>query len=299
MTKIILLLHSMRPKQWTKNVLLFGGIVFSRHLFDAEPFLRALIGFAVFCVLSGFVYVLNDITDIEKDKMHPKKRLRPIAAGKLAPSFAMPAISVLALIALAAAYHISPAFAFVSALYLVIQVFYSYKLKHIVMLDIMTISAGFVIRALAGAVVVDVEFSNWLIACTIFLSLFLAIAKRRHELVSLGEDAISHRIILKEYTPQLLDQMISIVTASTILAYTLYTMSPETAQKFGTKYLYITVPFVLYGLLRYLYLVYRKEMGGSPAQILLDDAPLIIDIFLWIACILILVYWPDIYALFG
>ena len=297
MTRAFLLLESMRPKQWTKNVLLFGGIVFSKHLFEPDSFTRALVGFFVFCVLSGVVYVLNDITDIERDKKHPKKQHRPIASGALAPAFALPASAVLAAVALVAAFHLSPGFALVSALYLVIQVLYSYVLKNLVMLDIMTISAGFVIRALAGAIVVNVEFSNWLIACTIFLSLFLAIAKRRHELVSLGDNAIAHRIILKEYTPRLLDQMISIVTASTIMAYTLYTMSPETAQKFGTKYLYITVPFVLYGLLRYLYLVYRKEMGGSPAQILLEDTPLIIDVLLWIACVLILVYWPNIYAL--
>jgi len=293
----LLLLKAMRPKQWTKNVLLFGGIVFSKHLFDPDPFLKALLGFFVFCVLSGFVYVLNDITDIEKDKKHPKKQHRPIASGALPPAFALPASAVLAAAALAVGFHISPGFALVSSLYLVIQVLYSYLLKNLVMLDIMTISAGFVIRALAGAIAVEVEFSSWLIACTIFLSLFLAIAKRRHELVSLGDNAIAHRIILKEYTPRLLDQMISIVTASTIMAYTLYTMSPQTAQKFGTKYLYITVPFVLYGLLRYLYLVYRKEMGGSPAQILLEDIPLVIDVLLWIACVLILVYWPNIYAL--
>jgi len=297
MKRTALLLLSMRPKQWTKNVLLFGGIVFSRHLFEADSFVRALLGFFVFCVLSGFVYVLNDVTDVEKDKKHPEKQDRPIASGALAPAFALPASAVLAALALLVAFYLSPGFGLVSLLYVVIQVLYSYVLKNLVMLDILTISAGFVIRALAGAIVIDVEFSSWLIACTIFLSLFLAIAKRRHELVTLGDNAIAHRFILQEYTPQLLDQMISIVTASTIMAYTLYTMSPETAKKFGTQYLYVTVPFVLYGLLRYLYLVYCREMGGSPAQILLEDTPLIIDILLWIACILILVYWPNIYAL--
>ena len=297
MKRTALLLLSMRPKQWTKNVLLFGGIVFSRHLFEADSFVRALLGFFVFCVLSGFVYVLNDVTDVEKDKKHPEKQDRPIASGALAPAFALPASAVLAALALLVAFYLSPGFGLVSLLYVVIQVLYSYVLKNLVMLDILTISAGFVIRALAGAIVVNVEFSSWLIACTIFLSLFLAIAKRRHELVTLGDNAIAHRFILQEYTPQLLDQMISIVTASTIMAYTLYTMSPETAKKFGTQYLYVTVPFVLYGLLRYLYLVYCREMGGSPAQILLEDTPLIIDILLWIACILILVYWPNIYTL--
>ena len=297
MKRIALLLLSMRPKQWTKNVLLFGGIVFSRHLFEADSLIRALLGFFVFCVLSGFVYVLNDVADVEKDKKHPQKQDRPIASGALAPAFALPASAVLAALALVVAFYLSPGFGLVSLLYVVIQVLYSYVLKNLVMLDILTISAGFVIRALAGAIVVNVEFSSWLIACTIFLSLFLAIAKRRHELVTLGDNAIAHRFILQEYTPQLLDQMISIVTASTIMAYTLYTMSPETAKKFGTQYLYVTVPFVLYGLLRYLYLVYCREMGGSPAQILLEDTPLIIDILLWIACVLILVYWPNIYAL--
>lgn len=298
MSSVLLLLKEMRPKQWVKNVLLFGGLVFSRHLLDPGLVIRSVLGFFVFCMLSGFVYVLNDITDVEKDKRHPQKKRRPIASGALAPGFALAGSSILTLVALVVAFRLSPTFGAVSALYLVIMVLYSYILKNLVMLDILTISAGFVIRALAGAVVVGVDFSSWLLACTIFLSLFLAIAKRRHELVSLGDNAIAHRFILQEYTPLLLDQMISIVTASTILAYTLYTMSPTTAEKFGTEYLYITVPFVLYGLLRYLYLVYRKEMGGSPTQILLEDAPLVIDVFLWAACILILVYWPSIREVF-
>ena len=293
MKRTMLLFQAMRPKQWTKNVLLFGGIAFSKHLFEADLFARSFLGFLVFCVLSGFVYVANDVTDIEEDKKHPKKRYRPIASGALSPSFAIPAASVLAAIALVVAFWLSTGFGIVSALYLVVMMVYSYSLKHIVLLDIMTISAGFVIRALAGAIVINVEFSSWLIACTIFLSLFLAIAKRRHELVSLGDNAAAHRFILKEYTPQLLDQMISIVTAATLMAYSLYTVSPEIAKKFGTRYLFITIPFVLYGLFRYLYIVYRKEMGGSPAQILLEDTPLIVDILLWIVCILTLVYWPS------
>jgi len=287
----LLVLRTMRPKQWTKNVLLFGGLVFSKHLLNGELLLRSLLGFCVFCILSGLVYVINDITDIDKDKNHPKKKYRPIASGAVSPGLALAFSCVLSVLALALAAHLSLRFAIISAVYPAVMVLYSYVLKHVVILDIMTISAGFVIRALAGAIVVNVDFSGWLIACTIFLSLFLAIAKRRHELISLGDDAEAHRFILKEYTAQLLDQMISIMTASTILAYTLYTMSPEITEKFGTEYLYLTVPFVLYGMLRYLYLVYRKEKGGSPAQILLEDIPLIVDILLWGGLVFLLVYW--------
>ncbi|MCD6327117.1 decaprenyl-phosphate phosphoribosyltransferase [bacterium] len=287
----LLVLRTMRPKQWTKNVLLFGGLVFSKHLLNGELLLRSLLGFCVFCILSGLVYVINDITDIDKDKNHPKKKYRPIASGAVSPGLALAFSCVLSVLALALAAHLSLRFAIISAVYPAVMVLYSYVLKHVVILDIMTISAGFVIRALAGAIVVNVDFSGWLIACTIFLSLFLAIAKRRHELISLGDGAEAHRFILKEYTAQLLDQMISIMTASTILAYTLYTMSPEITEKFGTEYLYLTVPFVLYGMLRYLYLVYRKEKGGSPAQILLEDIPLIVDILLWGGLVFLLVYW--------
>jgi len=298
MNRFLLLLEAMRPKQWTKNVFLFGGIVFSRNISQPALLARSVAGFVVFCVLSGFVYVLNDITDIEKDKRHPRKRNRAIASGRLSPGFALGCASVLAGAAVIVSFGLSSGFGLVSVVYLLVMVAYSFRLKNVVILDILAISAGFVIRALAGAIVIGVEFSSWLIACTIFLSLFLAIAKRRHELVTLGDDAIAHRFILQEYTPRLLDQMISVVTAATIMAYTLYTMSPETVRKFGTRYLYITVPFVLYGLLRYLYLVYKRELGGNPTQILLEDKPLIVDILLWAVCIMIIVYWPGLRRFF-
>ena len=204
------LLQTMRPKQWTKNVLLFGGLVFSKNMLHPDLLIRSILGFLVFCVLSGFVYVVNDVTDVEKDKLHPKKKHRPLASGKLSPAFAVGWSSVMAALAVALSFGLSVHFGLVSLLYLLTMILYSFDLKNRVIIDIMTISAGFVIRALAGAMVIEVDFSSWLIACTIFLSLFLAIAKRRHELVTLGDNAIAHRFILKEYTPRLLDQMISL-----------------------------------------------------------------------------------------
>jgi 4-hydroxybenzoate polyprenyltransferase len=284
------LLRSLRPEQWTKNLIVFAGLLFGLQLFDVGAVLRTLTAFAVFCALSGVVYLVNDIMDRDADRRHPLKASRPIASGALSPAIAGAAAAVLAAGAVAAAVLLGTRFALVSVTYLVLQTLYSGPLKHIVILDVLTIAAGFVLRAVAGAFAVDVPISHWLLVVTTLLALFLALSKRRHELVLLADRAVDHRPILLEYSPYLLDQMISVVTASTLVAYIFYCISPETVQKFGTDLLGLTIPFPLYGIFRYLYLVHRREGGGSPSQMLLNDRPLLLCVGLWVAAVVVIVY---------
>jgi 4-hydroxybenzoate polyprenyltransferase len=284
------LLTSLRPGQWTKNLIVFAGLLFGHRLFDAAAVLEAAVAFVVFCTLSGVVYILNDITDRESDRLHPLKATRPIASGALPVRTAALAALVLALAALGASIAVGWRFAGVSLAYLILQSLYSAALKHIVIIDVLTIAVGFVLRAVAGAVAVDVEISHWLLVCTILLALFIALAKRRHEIVLLAGSAPTHRPILGEYSAYLLDQMIAVVTASTLIAYIFYTVSPETQEKFGTPWLGLTIPFPLYGIFRYLYLVHRREGGGSPADLLLTDRPLLACVALWAAAVTIIIY---------
>ena len=286
------LLLSLRPAQWTKNLLVFAGLLFGRRLFDLPSVLDAVSAFAVFCVLSGAVYLVNDVADRDSDRQHPLKAQRPIASGALPVPVALGAALALATIALAAAYAIGPAFAVVAATYLALQITYSFPLKHIVIIDVLTIAIGFVLRAVGGAVAVRVEIGHWLLVCTIQLALFIALAKRRHEIVLLADDAVSHRPILGEYTPYLLDQMIGVVTASTLISYVFYTISPETQAKFGTAWLGLTIPFPLYGIFRYLYLVHQRQGGGSPADMLLTDRPLLACVALWALTVALIIYRP-------
>ena len=254
--------------------------------------LLAFEAFVIFCALSGAVYVFNDAADREADRNHPLKCKRPIASGQLAVGTAVTTGVILSAGSLAAAFAISPLLALVAATYLVSQLLYSAALKHVVILDVLTIAAGFVLRAIAGAVAVDVPIGHWLIVCTVLLALFLALSKRRHELVLLADGATEHRRILEEYSPYLLDQMIGVVTASTLIAYTIYATSPDTAERLGTTKLGLTIPFVLYGIFRYLYLVHQKRGGGSPAEMLLTDRPLLGCVALWAASAIILLYTP-------
>ncbi len=286
----VLLLHSLRPEQWTKNTIVFAGLIFGLELFDRTAVLRSLLAFAVFCALSGVVYLFNDIMDREADRQHPLKARRPIASGALSPFLAGGAAAALAAVALAAAFALGIPFGVVALSYVLLQVAYSGPLKHIVILDVLTIAAGFVLRAAAGAVVIGVPISHWLLVDTTLLALFLALSKRRHELVLLADGATGHRPILGEYSPYLLDQMISVVTASTLVAYIFYCISPETVQKFGTDMLGLTIPFPLYGIFRYLYLVHRREGGGSPSQMLLNDRPLLVCVALWVLAVVVIVY---------
>ena len=286
------LLLSLRPAQWIKNLLVFAGLLFGRRLFDATSVLDAVLAFVVFCVLSGVVYLVNDIADRDSDRLHPLKAKRAIASGALPVRVAVGAALALGAGGLAAAYAIGPAFAGVAAAYLALQLMYSFPLKHIVIIDVLTIAIGFVMRAVGGAVAVHVEISHWLLVCTILLALFIALAKRRHEIVLLADGAAGHRPILGEYTPYLLDQMIGVVTASTLISYVFYTISPETQAKFGTAWLGLTIPFPLYGIFRYLYLVHQREGGGSPADLLLTDRPLLACVALWALTVAVIIYRP-------
>ena len=286
------LLLSLRPAQWSKNLLVFAGLLFGRRLFDAASVLDAVSAFAVFCVLSGVVYLVNDIADRESDRQHPLKAQRPIASGALPVPIAAGIACALGAGGLVAAYAIGPAFAAVAAAYLGLQIMYSFPLKHIVIIDVLTIAVGFVLRAVGGAVAVHVEISHWLLVCTILLALFIALAKRRHEIVLLAGGAANHRPILGEYSAYLLDQMIGVVTASTLISYVFYTISPETQAKFGTAWLGLTIPFPLYGIFRYLYLVHQREGGGSPADLLLTDWPLLACVALWALTVALIIYHP-------
>jgi 4-hydroxybenzoate polyprenyltransferase len=286
------LLRSLRPEQWTKNLFVFAGLGFGLKLFEPEAVLRASAAALIFCVLSGVVYLVNDIMDREADRRHPLKAGRPIAAGDLPVRIAALAAAVLGAGALAAAFLLHAGFGWVALTYLALQFAYSGPLKHIVIVDVLTIAIGFVLRAVAGAVVIDVPISHWLLVVMILLALFLALSKRRHELVLLADGAVEHRSILGEYSPYLLDQMIGVVTASTLVAYVFYCISPETVQKFGTDRLGLTIPFVLYGIFRYLYLVHRREGGGSPSEMLLTDRPLLACVALWAAVVVIILYRP-------
>jgi 4-hydroxybenzoate polyprenyltransferase len=286
------LLLSLRPGQWTKNLLVFAGLLFGRQLTDPVAVARASAAFAVFCVLSGVVYLVNDVSDRDTDRQHPLKARRPIASGALPVPVAIASALVLAVLALISAFMLGWPFFIVATIYLVLQTLYSGPLKHIVIIDVLTIAIGFVLRAVAGAVVVNVDISHWLLVCTILLALFISLVKRRHELVLLAGGATSHRPILGEYSPYLLDQMIAVVTASTLISYIFYTISPETEEKFGTHWLGLTIPFPLYGIFRYLYLVHQREGGGSPADLLITDRPLLVCVTLWALSVALLIYQP-------
>jgi 4-hydroxybenzoate polyprenyltransferase len=244
----------------------------------------------VFCGLSGAVYLMNDVLDREQDRRHPLKAMRPIASGALNLKVAIAAAIMLAGAALAASFRLGLPFFLVAVAYVVLQLLYSAILKHVVILDVLTIAAGFTLRAVGGGAAIMVPISHWLVLCTGLGALFLALSKRRHELVLLAGSAIEHRRILEDYSPYLLDQMISVVTASTLIAYAFYTISPETTQKFDTTLLSLTIPFPIYGIFRYLYLVHHKKEGGNPSDLLLEDRPLLACIGLWAVAVVIVIY---------
>ena len=287
---IVGLLASLRPRQWTKNLLVLAGLIFSQSIHQPTLAARALAAFLIFCLLSGSSYLINDVFDAERDRSHPQKRHRAVASGRVPAPVAATVGAVLVLLACAAGFALSFRFGLVALAYAVLLTTYSVGLKHVVIVDALMIAAGFVLRALAGVVVIGTEFSDWLLLCTILLALFLTFGKRRHELLALEEGAAGHRPILTEYSPQLLDQMIAVVTASTLMAYALYTVSPETQAKLGTTRLPFTIPFVLYGIFRYLYLLYRRDLGGDPSEHLLTDHALLVDVALWGATVIVLLY---------
>jgi len=283
-------LTAIRVRQWTKNLILFAGIIFAQRFFEMDAVVRAFLAFIDFCLLSSAIYLINDLRDIESDRMHPVKKFRPIPNGKIGIKSAWIFAVVLSIAALGLAFFLGIQFLLSAVLYYVIMVLYSFLLKHIVILDIMVIAGGFVIRAIAGALAVDVMISSWLLVCATLLALFLVLSKRRHEVILLGDGAKEHRKILEEYGAKFLDQMISVVTAATLMSYILYTMDAVTIEKFGTSKLILTTPFVLYGIFRYLYLVYQKNMGGRPEEVLLNDLPIIGAVVLYVVTAVIIIY---------
>ena len=283
-------LRALRPHQWTKNLLVFAALLFSKHLFEPEPFLRTFLAFVAFCGLAGAVYLWNDVADIEQDRLHPKKKMRPIAAGELSIRAATLGAMALVVGSLSLSFWLDARLGLCAAVYLGLNLGYSFGLKHVVIVDVLTLSLGFVLRALAGGFAIQAPVTEWLLVLTLLFALFLSLAKRRHEITSLGGGASSHRASLAEYSPYLIDQMTSVVTASVVTAYTFYTLSPETVSKFGTAKLSWTLPLVLYGIFRYLYLVHQKDRGDSPTDVLLTDRPLLATVALWVALVIAIVY---------
>jgi 4-hydroxybenzoate polyprenyltransferase len=290
-TLAIDLIKSLRPAQWSKNLLLFAGLTFSHNLFSMAIILKVVLGFTIFCFLSGCIYIINDLVDLDKDRYHPIKCHRPLAAGKLTPILAIQFTISVFVISSISAYFLDSFFAMICLVYVTLMVSYSLLLKNIAILDVIIIAIGFVLRAVAGAVLIDVEISPWLLVCTLFLSLFLALAKRRHEMTLLAHNATNHRDSLSAYNTTLLDQMIVIVTTSTLLAYTLYTLAPRTKEIVGTSNLFITIPFVLYGIFRYLYLIYHKNEGGRPEILIFSDKSLMINLILWVIFVIMVLYF--------
>jgi 4-hydroxybenzoate polyprenyltransferase len=283
------LLLSLRPGQWTKNLFVFAPLVFAQRLNQPIAVFWSGVGFAIFCALSGAIYLVNDVLDREQDRRHPLKAGRPIASGAVSPRLALTTAAILGPGGLVAALILGPPFFLIAAGYVVLMSSYSVFLKHVVIVDVLTIAAGFTLRAAAGAAAIEVPISHWLLVCTTLLALFIALSKRRHELTLLMGSATDHRRSLGDYTPYLLDQMISVVTASTVIAYAFYTISPETTQKFGDL-LPLTIPFPLYGIFRYLYLVHRRDQGGSPAELVLNDRPLLVCVALWVLSVILIIY---------
>ena len=287
-SNVLTYLAAMRPKQWTKNAVVFAALVFDHKLFDLSRLVVVAGAFACFCLASSAVYVVNDLRDAEVDRQHPRKRSRPIASGQISPQAAWLLVGLLLIASLPLALLLRPPFAAVLVGYLVLMTAYTFVLKHLVILDVFAISAGFVLRAAAGAVVLDVPISPWLYVCTVLLSLFIGFGKRRHELLLLESSAGTHRRNLDEYSPELLDQFITITAAATVMAYSLYTFSATNLQ--NDRSMMLTIPFVLYAILRYLFLIHRRDAGGSPEQVLLTDAPLLSCITLWGIVSVIILY---------
>jgi len=288
---LIGLIRTMRPKQWTKNVIIYAGLVFDGQLFNAEAFLRVTLSFVLLCFVASTIYIINDLIDIERDKQHPKKKYRPLPSGKLPIGLAILAAILIPTLSIATAFTYSIGFGLVLIIYIVINFFYSVKLKHVVLIDVLTITSGYVLRVAGGALVITgVKFSPWLYAVIALLALFLAISKRRQELVMLGADASQVRPIFKDYNLPLLDEMMRMVTTSVLVAYILYTIESPSILLSNTKLALITVPFVMYGLFRYLFLVHVKGEGSAPDEVLLRDRPLQAAIILWGVAFLVVLY---------
>jgi 4-hydroxybenzoate polyprenyltransferase len=282
------LLISARPSHWVKNLILFAALIFAREYGIPEKIGLAVLAFTAFCLGTSAVYLFNDVIDRKQDQQHPIKSKRPIASGQVPIGAAIVVAIILLSGGIVFSLIINVATLLALMLYVVINIAYSIALKHIVIIDVMTIAAGFVLRAVAGGLAISVPISPWLLVCTTLLALFMGFGKRRHELSLLTDSAGNHRRSLDDYSLPFLDQMISVVTASTVVAYAFYTLSPEVVEHFKTRWLSSTIPFVLYGIFRYQFLIFKREEGGSPTQLLLTDPPLLICVVLWLASVLII-----------
>jgi 4-hydroxybenzoate polyprenyltransferase len=285
--------RQMRPRQWTKNLLLFAGVIFAERLLDVPLLLRAAAGFAVFCMAASSIYCINDLADLEADRLHPEKRNRPLPAGRISPAAVRAMGAGLLVTALVAAWLLAPAFAVVVALYFVMNLAYSLRLKRTAILDVILLAMGFVLRAVGSVEVLatdEVLISPWLLLCTFFLAMFIGAGKRRTELALLEADAAGHRPALAGYSIEFIDRIITITLTAAIMSYSIYTLAPGTAAKFGTQDLVYTVPYVVFGLLRYLYLVYERKVGGNPTEAILQDRPLTAAVGLWILTVCAILY---------
>jgi 4-hydroxybenzoate polyprenyltransferase len=284
------LAEALRPRQWVKNGFVSAPLIFARELTHPHAVLQVAIAAADFCALASAAYLINDVFDVDEDRHHPAKRLRPLASGRLSAGSALGIAVALDSVALAVAWRVDPSLFLVAAIYVGLSLLYSGWLKRVMLVDVFLIAAGFLLRVVAGGVVIHVEISSWLIVCTTLLALFLALCKRRHELVLLGGNASAQRSSLAHYSPYFLDQLIVIVTSATVISYALYTLSPDVSARFPGKRLELTVPFVLFGIFRYLFLVHRQEEGGDPARTLFSDAALLVDVLLWVLSVVVIIY---------
>ena len=284
------LIETLRPQQWVKNGFIFAALIFSQNLTRWDRCRQVLLAALLFCLVSSATYVLNDIFDAEEDRHHPIKKLRPIASGRISAARAGMVGGMLAAIGLAGAWRLNHSFFAIIATYLAVNLLYSTFLKRVALLDVFIVASGFLLRVIAGGLVIRVTISPWLIVCTTLLALFIALSKRRHELVLLGRRASDHRANLAGYSPYFLDQLISIVTASTVVTYALYTLSPDVQNKFPGKRLEMTIPFVLFGIFRYLHLIHHHDQGGNPTRSLFTDPVLLSVVLLWSAAVVLIVY---------
>ena len=289
--QISALLISIRPQQWIKNMLVFGGLVFSQSFLKLDALLLSIAAFVVFCLASSAIYLFNDLRDIEEDRQHPSKCHRPLASGLLSVRLTWVIMILMLLIAVAGAILLRSTFALVIIIYLILNILYSMYLKKQVILDVMIVSFGFVLRAVAGALVIAVEVSPWLFLCTLMLALLVSFGKRRHELVLLNNNAHQHRLSLKEYSPPFLDIMMTISGAAALVTYSLYTMASETIARFNTQWLVLSTLFVLYGIFRYFYLVHQKNAGGDPSNLFVKDIPTLINVLLWGLSVILIIYF--------
>lgn len=281
---------SMRPKQWSKNALVFAGLLFAKDFMIVPKIVESLLAFILFCLASSSAYLINDVLDRKGDAQHPQKKHRPVASAKLSVSVALAFAFFFASVSLVAGFQLDLRFALILAGYVALTLAYSIILKKIIILDVLIIASGFVFRAVAGAFAIQEEVSSWLIICTIFLALFFALGKRRAEIVSLGENAGGARKTLEHYDVRFLDHLIVISTAACLMAYALYTLDPGTVAKFGTRSLVITLPFVIYGLFRYLFLTYNGSLGETPENAILGDRPILICVFLYLVTVVAILY---------